>query len=79
MHLFLLVGLILATSHLSPPPLPPTDNDDLREFVSAGMNQLRRPDLGRAILRHDASVFLSTLVHRNDEHREAAKALLLKA
>lgn len=27
----------------------------------------------------DANVFLSTLVHRNDEQREAAKALLLKA
>jgi predicted nucleic acid-binding protein len=27
----------------------------------------------------DANVFLSTLVHRNDEHREAAKALLMKA
>lgn len=27
----------------------------------------------------DANVFLSTLVHRNDEHRAAAKALLLKA
>jgi len=27
----------------------------------------------------DANVFLSTLVHRNDEQRAAAKALLLKA
>lgn len=27
----------------------------------------------------DANVFLSTLVHRNDEQRDAAKALLLKA
>jgi predicted nucleic acid-binding protein len=27
----------------------------------------------------DANVFLSTLVHRNDEQREAAKELLLKA
>ena len=27
----------------------------------------------------DANVFLSTLVHRNDEQREAAKRLLLKA
>ena len=27
----------------------------------------------------DANVFLSTLVHRNDEQREAAKALLIKA
>lgn len=27
----------------------------------------------------DANVFLSTLVHRNDEQRETAKALLLKA
>ena len=27
----------------------------------------------------DASVFLSALVHRNDEQRDAAKALLLKA
>ena len=27
----------------------------------------------------DANVFLSTLVHRNDEQREAAKALLVKA
>lgn len=27
----------------------------------------------------DANVFLSTLVHRNDEQREAAKTLLLKA
>lgn len=27
----------------------------------------------------DANVFLSTLVHRNDPQREAAKALLLKA
>ena len=26
-----------------------------------------------------ANVFLSTLVHRNDEQRDAAKALLLKA
>ena len=27
----------------------------------------------------DANVFLSTLVHRNDEQRDAANALLLKA
>jgi predicted nucleic acid-binding protein len=27
----------------------------------------------------DANVFLSTLVHRNDDQRDAAKALLLKA
>ncbi len=27
----------------------------------------------------DANVFLSTLVHRNDQQRDAAKALLLKA
>jgi predicted nucleic acid-binding protein len=27
----------------------------------------------------DANVFLSTLLHRNDEQRDAAKALLLKA
>ena len=34
-------------------------------------------DVQRVVV--DANVFLSTLVHRNDARREAAKALLLKA
>jgi predicted nucleic acid-binding protein len=34
-------------------------------------------DVQRVIV--DANVFLSSLVHRNDEQRDAAKALLLKA